>query len=299
MDNTLKPIEDFITSGLAERFFKVFGLPLLFYNGPDVKTICAKMLQSRGLPAYPFARAKTMSVAISENLYKPNTLLRRGLKSRASSDNLLTYELDLAPVSTTYEVTFYIQDFASVRKLVKDWIFAGIRNNLKFSVTYGVADIDMDIELDKQISIPTREGGVTEVKEYEIPLQMIVHGYLSENIRTVQAVTDLDVEIQVLEDMGAKGARVDIYHNDWPSCPTSIETGAGPGGTTITGDAYFEYPRTTPSTIWSVVHNLGKYPSVTVVDDQGQMVEASVYFPSLNVVIISFSVATTGTAFMN
>lgn len=300
MDNSLKPIEDFITSGLAERFFKVFGVPLLFYNGPEVKQVASKMLKQRKLPEYPFARAKFSNVAISENTYKPNTLMRRGLKSRASHDNVLAYELDLAPVSTTYELTIYMQDIQSVRKFVKDWMFTCLRGNLKFSVSYGVADIDVDIDLERQIAIPERPSGNTDVKEYELTTQFVLHGYYSADLRTTQSVTDLEVQIQVLEEMGLKGGKVDIIYIDWPSCLSCSEVPVNPGEPgTGEGDKNFVYTRDVPSTVWSITHNMNKMPSVTLTDSNGAVVEATVHYASLNVVVVSFDFSFTGTAYLN
>src|SRR6185312_333994 len=116
MNNSLNPIEDFINTGLAERFYKVFAVPLLFYNGPDVKAVVARKLKKEEKQIYPFARARTSGFALNEQTsYKPNTLLRRGLHSHESHDHSLTYKLSMIPVITRYEVELYVQDMRSLR----------------------------------------------------------------------------------------------------------------------------------------------------------------------------------------
>lgn len=299
LDNSIKPVEDFILSGLAERFYKVFGTPLLFYNGPDVKAVASKWLKQRTLAEYPYAVAKTNSLEITEQTFRSRPLLRTGIKSRASNDNVLAYQLGLAPVTTTYEITFYVQGGPDMLRLAKQWVMCNVRGSLKFSITYGVVDIDIDVKLDNSISIPQREGGVTEVKEYVMTAQMKVMGYLSDQLKTVQAVTDLEIEITVLEELGLKGGKVDILHNEWPTCSSCTEVPAVPTTGSGTDDKTFVYTQTSPSSIWPVSHNMGKHPSVTVVDDSDNVIEAKVYYASLNTVIVSFDVATIGKAYLN
>lgn len=71
--------------------------------------------------------------------------------------------------------------------------------------------------------------------------------------------------------------------------------GTGAGGTAV------EYVHTqgAPSAIWSVTHNLGKNPAVTVVDSAKTEIEADVDFLDLNHLTITFSGPTGGTATMN
>lgn len=216
MDNSLKPIEDFINTGLANTFFRVFQVPLLFYNGPDVKAVATKRLQRDDRQVYPFARAKTSGFALNETSYKPNTLLRRGLHGHASHDNTRTYKLSMIPVATTYEIEFYVQDMRSLRNLSKQWLLAATRGNLKFTVNYGVGPVDIDIKLDKQLTVPTREGGVSEVKEYVLTSNMIVNGYMSDgSLTSSQAVSEIDWEAQAVLLGKEEGAQVFLFKSKW------------------------------------------------------------------------------------
>jgi hypothetical protein len=71
--------------------------------------------------------------------------------------------------------------------------------------------------------------------------------------------------------------------------------GGGGGGS----DAYFPYSQVAPSATWVVTHNLNKRPSVTVVDSGGNVVEGDVFHNSANQLTISFTVAFSGTAYLN
>lgn len=58
----------------------------------------------------------------------------------------------------------------------------------------------------------------------------------------------------------------------------------------------FTHAQTSPSTTWTINHNLGFRPAVTVLDDGNNEVEADVIHISANQVQVFFNLATTGTA---
>jgi len=50
---------------------------------------------------------------------------------------------------------------------------------------------------------------------------------------------------------------------------------------------------------WTITHNMGKFPSVTVVSSAGEQVMADVNYKSSNVVEVSFMGAFAGIAYLN
>jgi hypothetical protein len=70
---------------------------------------------------------------------------------------------------------------------------------------------------------------------------------------------------------------------------------SGGGG----GDKNFVYNQPTPSLVWNVVHNLDKYPSVSVVDSAGTTVFGNVQYRNVNELTITFNGAFSGKAFIN
>lgn len=64
------------------------------------------------------------------------------------------------------------------------------------------------------------------------------------------------------------------------------------------GNQYFRYVQATPATHWDVVHNLGRYVAVSVVDSAGSTVEGEVTYLSLNELTIDFSAPFAGEAFV-
>ena len=67
----------------------------------------------------------------------------------------------------------------------------------------------------------------------------------------------------------------------------------------ISLDANFVYTQTSPSAVWTINHNLNKYPSVTIVDSADNMVFGEVFYNSLNQVTLTFAGAFSGKAFIN
>ena len=64
-------------------------------------------------------------------------------------------------------------------------------------------------------------------------------------------------------------------------------------------DKYFVYNQQTPSTRWDAVHNLGKYPTITVVDSAGTEVIGDYIHINENRSILEFSGAFSGKAIFN
>lgn len=64
-------------------------------------------------------------------------------------------------------------------------------------------------------------------------------------------------------------------------------------------DRHFTHEQSGASATWTVTHNLGKFPAVTVVDSGGSQVIGSIVHDSINQLTISFSAAFSGKAFCN
>jgi hypothetical protein len=65
------------------------------------------------------------------------------------------------------------------------------------------------------------------------------------------------------------------------------------------GDLNFVFNQNIPSNLWNVTHNLGKFPSVTVVDSANNEVEGDVIHINENQTQLIFSGSFSGRAFFN
>lgn len=80
--------------------------------------------------------------------------------------------------------------------------------------------------------------------------------------------------------------------------PPGPEGPAGPPGPPGE-EQTFIYTQSSPSAVWSVIHNLGRYPSVSVVDSGGSTVWPDVSYTDLNALSVIFNSPTSGKAFLN
>ena len=69
---------------------------------------------------------------------------------------------------------------------------------------------------------------------------------------------------------------------------------AGPAGLSF---VYWEHDQTTPLAVWTVVHNLGRIPAITVIDSGANSVWGDYTYPDLNTTTLTFSAAFSGTAY--
>ena len=69
-----------------------------------------------------------------------------------------------------------------------------------------------------------------------------------------------------------------------------------PGGG---ADATYTHTQSSPATVWTIAHNLGRYPSITVVDNLGGQLYPDVRYLDADIVQITHSVPLTGRAFCN
>jgi len=120
------------------------------------------------------------------------------------------------------------------------------------------------------------------------------------NVSTVIAPTEQVLEVH---DAGVAG----------PANVLSVGTvTSGPAGVTITGTApaqtinfvlpiagSYTHNQGTSSSIWTITHNLGYYPSITVVDNGDNVVIGDVSYISVNQVSISFSASFGGKAYLS
>jgi hypothetical protein len=61
----------------------------------------------------------------------------------------------------------------------------------------------------------------------------------------------------------------------------------------------YVHVQTTPSDEWTIFHGLGFIPNMTVVDDNGIVIEGSYYYPDANTVVATFTESISGKAYFS
>lgn len=64
-------------------------------------------------------------------------------------------------------------------------------------------------------------------------------------------------------------------------------------------DAFYQHDQMIAAAVWNIVHNLNKYPSVTVITSAGDEVVGNLTYLNSNEVRLIFSAPFAGTAYLN
>lgn len=105
----------------------------------------------------------------------------------------------------------------------------------------------------------------------------------------------------------------EVTVNEGPQLTVTIEETAGvetvevsipgppgpPGEQGASGDLTYAHTQELAATLWTVTHNLGKYPSVSVVDSGLNEVVGDVQHINVNSLTVEFTAAFSGAAYLN
>jgi hypothetical protein len=64
-------------------------------------------------------------------------------------------------------------------------------------------------------------------------------------------------------------------------------------------DKHYEFDQGVPASVWTITHNMGKFPAVSVVDSGGTIVEGQVDYVDNNNLTIKFTASFSGKAYLN
>lgn len=88
-----------------------------------------------------------------------------------------------------------------------------------------------------------------------------------------------------------------------PPGPQGLQGPPGPKGDKgdpgTGGDLNFVFVQNLPVATWTINHTLGKYPSVTIIDSGGNVVEGDIEYINNSQIVITFSASFSGSAILN
>jgi hypothetical protein len=127
--------------------------------------------------------------------------------------------------------------------------------------------------------LPVDQGSST----YSIPVR--TYGGSPPSTAPIEPITVL-TSFQFMPRSGPEGP---------PGPPGPI----GPPGSGTAENYSFVYNSGSPASVWIVHHNLGWYPSVTVVDSGGTVIVPDVFYDDNNTVTLTFGSPTSGKVFLS
>jgi hypothetical protein len=60
-----------------------------------------------------------------------------------------------------------------------------------------------------------------------------------------------------------------------------------------------EFRQQSPAITWTIVHNLNRFPAITIIDSAGDLILANIAYPDRNTAVVTFNAATSGTAYLS
>jgi hypothetical protein len=112
--------------------------------------------------------------------------------------------------------------------------------------------------------------------------------------QTVSVTTPPKQEIDILMAPPKSLSVIGMPGEEGPPGPMGPQGPPGPPG-----GGYFHFVQPTPSGTWTITHSLGYYPNVTVVDSAYQVVIPEVTYTSTTQLVLSFSAAVAGEAYLS
>lgn len=86
--------------------------------------------------------------------------------------------------------------------------------------------------------------------------------------------------------------------NETPTITVSAPGPQGQPGSFNSSDIFYVHTQALAASTWTINHNLNGQPTAVVLDSAGTQCEGTFSYPSANQMIITFSAAFTGTAYV-
>jgi hypothetical protein len=86
--------------------------------------------------------------------------------------------------------------------------------------------------------------------------------------------------------------------NATPTITVSAPGPQGPAGTFNSSSIFYSHVQAVASAVWTINHNLNGEPTAVVLDSAGTQCEGTFSYPSKNQMVITFTSAFTGTAYV-
>jgi hypothetical protein len=110
-------------------------------------------------------------------------------------------------------------------------------------------------------------------------------------------VSDIDLEV-------LPPPVIDVTVQPAPVISVTLGSAQGPAGPkgddgAVGSDLHYEHTQAVASAVWTINHNMHKYPAVLVIDSGGDEVEGVIAFTDTDNIQLTFSAPFSGTAYLN
>lgn len=193
----IKPLEEFVLSGLLARYQQVFGCLCAYVTAVDKIKVIERLFEGK-TPSYPYALLTLTGVTRNMESYNPHSMARRGLVVDVGQGQAITTRV--IPANFEIEIEYHTDKYKgftgnSVLAYTRRWMFAQRMGYLKFNTRYGRIMFSTGATLADISGIPVRDSATDAETVYKLPSTLTLHGYVSEpTIGTVGIIDSIDLE---------------------------------------------------------------------------------------------------------
>jgi hypothetical protein len=209
---TLDPLENFVFSGVQQKFAQKFGCPVVWSTSTDAIQQVAKVQGGRNQVSYPYIILSMDAYTISSTRGNIKNQALRGSQSVVVTDEKRTYNVHYIPVDFDVSVELRANSFSQVSTFANRWMFSRVLGWLKFDIQYGTHHFGISVEPTDSVTIPKRDAEPGTVQEYIINTTAKVLGFISmPELLEQQIVDNLVITGQLNETDPATGDNRVIY----------------------------------------------------------------------------------------
>lgn len=211
MQQQIKPVDDLIKEGFAQRIKKQFRAPAIFVSSPD-KLKLLQQLQGNVPVEYPYIFLLVQAVNAAPERYNTNRLSRQGVRVQLNTEGNQYSMARVIPINFDIEVTFVTNKYSgvdtnSVDGFARRWMFARRNGSLNFMVNYGMTNFPVTYTVAESLQIPVRENPADQESVYPVVGNISLQGYISEPVLGTRGRISQIVLSEAVPTLGAAGEK--------------------------------------------------------------------------------------------
>ncbi len=177
----IKPIEEFIISGLLHRYQQVFfGCRTILAASEENEKLNVSKLNGNDRIQYPYAILRITDVSYgTTGLINDNYFGRHGVLIKSNEADKLGLAVRFIPATFEVECKFITNSNSQAIEYSKLWLFAYRFGHLNFNLNYGGLTIACNVTCSESVNIPQAVAKTEGMTEYIVVATATVHGYMS------------------------------------------------------------------------------------------------------------------------